>query len=439
MFLMVYVGFDGASWASLFQQFVGSINSYDKKYGESLAILFCTESDKELQATIEKVKLLSDLLYVDGDLGKLLSSTSEMADLQVGTLYRQCEAVLNGIKTGNSSAVDYSRSYQALENALDKQAWFSHTGGNILDIQKGMSDATGKTFKFLDKATKIAEVIGYAREFQNQDEFSPAALTLYLKTTSGGLELPDAMKASMISYSDAFSSNIIEYTTKRFWDNIDQWLVDAAKNEVPLHKVLGNQAAATLIAWDIASNTIPFITNGLSGADKFELALYSMVFQGDSYLNYLSNRNPVFADAGNITAENMHKLSQYCYIYLKSCYVTREAALASLESKSSSTKAKIQPLIDYQNSINTEIAKIMVNLKGSNKSNEGCMFGFLPSDNKNYIRSCTNSRRTHLDGKFSACLCQKILKYTQYSCAFLASAVKKFARQSAHFSYWYSF
>ena len=109
MFLMVYVGFDGASWASLFQQFVGSINSYDKKYGESLAILFCTESDKELQATIEKVKLLSDLLYVDGDLGKLLSSTSEMADLQVGTLYRQCEAVLNGIKTGNSSAVDYSR------------------------------------------------------------------------------------------------------------------------------------------------------------------------------------------------------------------------------------------------------------------------------------------------------------------------------------------
>ena len=55
------------------------------------------------------------------------------------------------------------------------------------------------------------------------------------------------------------------------------------------------------------------------------------------------------------------------------------------------------------------------------------------------LRSCTNSRRTHLDGKFSACLCQKTLKYIQYSCAFLASAVKKFARQSAHFGYWYSF
>ena len=62
-----------------------------------------------------------------------------------------------------------------------------------------------------------------------------------------------------------------------------------------------------------------------------------------------------------------------------------------------------------------------------------------PDPCKKELRSCTNSRRTHLDGKFSACLCQKTLKYTQYSCAFLASAVKKFARQSAHFSYWYSF
>ena len=27
------------------------------------------------------------------------------------------------------------------------------------------------------------------------------------------------------------------------------------------------------------------------------------------------------------------------------------------------------------------------------------------------LRSCTNSRRAHLDGKFSASLCQKTLKY----------------------------
>ena len=36
------LGFDGASWALLFQQFAGSMDSYDKKYGEDIAILIPT-------------------------------------------------------------------------------------------------------------------------------------------------------------------------------------------------------------------------------------------------------------------------------------------------------------------------------------------------------------------------------------------------------------
>ena len=353
------LGLDDASWKTLFQQFAGSMAAYDKKYGEELAMLLCTESDKELQANIEKVKLLNDLLNEDGNLGKLLSFTSDMTNFEIGTLYRQCEAALEGIKTGNSSVVNYSRSYQALEKALDRQTWFSQTGGNILEVQKGVSSATGKAFKFLDIGMKVAEVVGYTQEFQNQDKFSLAALTYYLDTETGRLELPDAMKRSMIDYSDALTSSIGEYTTKRFIENVNQWIID----KIPMHEALGTQAAAILFAWNIASNTVPFIANGLSSADSFELALYSLVFQGDTFLNYLNKRNWVFSDIGNITSENLYDLSQYCYIYLKSCYITREAALASLANQTSSNKEKIQPLIDYQNNINTEIAKIMVELK----------------------------------------------------------------------------
>ena len=375
------LGFDGASWATLFQQFAGSMASYDKKYGENLAMLLCTESDKELQATIEKVDMLIDVLDEDGKLGQMLSSTSAMLDSQVGTLYKNCEDILQKVKSGNSPLVSYNRSYQALEDALDRQTWFSNTGGNILEVQKGVSSAAGKAFTFLDVGTKVLEVVGYAQEFQNQDKFSLAALVYYLGNENGGLELPVAMKKSMIDYSDALSSSIGEYTTKRFAENVDQWIID----EIPMHEVLGTQAAAVLFAWNIASNTIPFIANGLSGADSFELALYSLVFQGDTYLNYLGKCDSVFANAGNITAENIYDIAQYCYIYLKSCYTTREAALASLVNKSSSTKEKIQPLIDYQNSINAEIAKIMVELKGADKTNDGCVFGFLPSDNEDYL------------------------------------------------------
>lgn len=382
------LGFDGASWASLFQQFAGSMDSYDKKYGENLAMLLCTESDKELQASIDQVDMFINLLDEDGNLGEMLSSTSAMLDSQVGTLYDNCEDILQKVKDGNSPLVSYNKSYQALEAAVDRQTWFSNTGGNILEVQKGISSAAGKAFTVLDVGTKVLEVVGYAQEFQNQDSFSLAAFTHYLDTANNGLELPEKMKESMVDYSDALSDNIGEYMTKRFTENVDQWIID----EIPMHEVLGIQAAGALFAWDIASNTIPFISNGLSGADNFELALYSMVFQGDTFLNYLSKRDSVFNDADNITAEHMYELSQYCYIYLKSCYVTREAALVSLANKSDSTKEKIQPLIDYQNSINTEIAEIMVELKRANKTNAGLVFGFLPSDNKDYLDKYDSSQ-----------------------------------------------
>lgn len=382
------LGFDGASWASLFQQFAGSMDSYDKKYGENLAMLLCTESDKELQASIDQVDMFINLLDEDGNLGEMLSSTSAMLDSQVGTLYDNCEDILQKVKDGNSPLVSYNKSYQALEAAVDRQTWFSNTGGNILEVQKGISSAAGKAFTVLDVGTKVLEVVGYAQEFQNQDSFSLAAFTHYLDTANNGLELPEKMKESMVDYSDALSDNIGEYMTKRFTENVDQWIID----EIPMHEVLGIQAAGALFAWDIASNTIPFISNGLSGADNFELALYSMVFQGDTFLNYLSKRDSVFNDADNITAEHMYELSQYCYIYLKSCYVTREAALASLANKFDSTKEKIQPLIDYQNSINTEIAEIMVELKRANKTNAGLVFGFLPSDNKDYLDKYDSSQ-----------------------------------------------
>lgn len=382
------LGFDGASWASLFQQFAGSMDSYDKMYGENLAMLLCTESDKELQASIDQVDMFINLLDEDGNLGEMLSSTSAMLDSQVGTLYENCEDILQKVKDGNSPLVSYNKSYQALEAALDRQTWFSNTGGNILEVQKGISSAAGKTFTVLDVGTKVLEVVGYAQEFQNQDHFSLAAFTHYLDTANNGLELPEKMKESMVDYSDALSDNIGEYMTKRFTENVGQWIID----EIPMHEVLGIQAAGALFAWDIASNTIPFISNGLSGADNFELALYSMVFQGDTFLNYLSKRDSVFADAENITAEHMYELSRYCYIYLKSCYVTREAALASLANKSDSTKEKIQPLIDYQNSINTEIAEIMVELKRANKTNDDLVFGFLPTDNEDYLSKYDDSQ-----------------------------------------------
>ena len=48
------LNFDGDSWAAMFQAFIMDSSAYDKKYGENLALLLCTESDEELKASIKK-------------------------------------------------------------------------------------------------------------------------------------------------------------------------------------------------------------------------------------------------------------------------------------------------------------------------------------------------------------------------------------------------
>lgn len=376
--------FDGDSWAAMFQAFIMDSSAYDKKYGENLALLLCTESDEELKASIKKIEMYQDIFSEKGQLGEnILKAYSKELDLEVGELYAECEKILEEVKAGNSSAVTYNKSYQALENAFDKQTWFSEMGGNIIQVQKRLSDVTS----ILNIGLKIAEVVSYGNEFANQDEFSLAALDNYLNTSSTSTALPEAMKQSIQNYSDMLSSNLAEYSARRFFDeNVGEWITEG----LSLNKALGTQANVALFTWNIASNTIPFISDGLDAADKFELALYSQVFQADTFLNYQGLCNSVFNDIDNLDPEKLYNVAQYCYIYLKTCYTTRNAAIASLAGKSDTVKEQIQPLIDYQNGINSNIAQAMVMLKAANKTNEGNVYGFLPSDNKKYLNEFDN-------------------------------------------------
>lgn len=370
--------FEGDSWGAMFQSFLMDSSSYDKKYGEDLALLLCGESEAEVNESIKKMELYQGILSEDGQLGEILTTYSANLDAEVGMLYENCEEILENIKEGNSSVAIYNRTYRALEDAFDKQTWFSNTGGNIIKAQKGISDLTS----FLDVGLKVAEVVGYRNEFENQDEFCLSALNHYLDNSTSSATLPDEMKRSMKDYSDTLSSNMAEYSATRFFnENIDEWIVDA----LPINDVIGTQASIALFAWNIASNVVPFISNGLDATDKFELALYSQVFQADAYLNYLNLRNTILSSAGTLSSEKLYNLSQYCFIYLKSCYITRNAALSTLNGKRDSVKEQIQPLVDYQDSINKDIAKTMILLKTANKTNEGNVYGFLPSENESYL------------------------------------------------------
>lgn len=110
--------------------------------------------------------------------------------------------------------------------------------------------------------------------------------------------------------------------------------------------------------------------------------MYAGIIQSDTFSTYINKRNVVFGDAKNITPENLYELSQYCYAYLKSCYITRDAAVGSLTEK---TKKNNPTYESTQKMVNQEIAEYLIKLKNADKTNKYGCYGFLPENNEQYL------------------------------------------------------
>lgn len=375
--------FDGDSWVQLLQSFCLSSSAYDKKYGKDISLLLCSESDGELEALKKQASIYKNLFSSKGKLGGLLSKYSQKLDADVGNWNEICEELETLIEAGDTSYVRlYNKAYALLEKAFDKQSWFLDTVGIVLDTQKQMS----VDVPLLDVFPTIIEVVQYGEEFANQDEFSVKALEDFLRNSTETTVTSEDMKNSMKDFLKELKGNVVEYSVfKYFKENIGSWVKDAVKDG----GLLGSQGNMALGVWNMLSSYWPFASNGLASADKFELALYSAVLQSDTFLNYQKCRDEAFANVNDLTAEKLYKVSQYCYLYMKICYITRESALASLVGKRDAIKEQIEPLLEQQKKINAEIADILIKLKTADKSNKDLKYGFLPENNKEYLNLYT--------------------------------------------------
>lgn len=374
---------DGMSWVQFVQLFAMRSDAYDEKYGEALARLFCTYSDDEFNREIKNVKNAMGHFDGSGTFGKTLEALEKSTpdDDEIGKLQETCQTFKDNLDGTNDSVVKYNQSYQELEKAVNEATMFENTAGKIIDIQKGVANAVG----IVNKVSAIVETINYMEEFKNQDDYTVNALLYFTSNTNSSSKMSNTMKSSINSYGNSLKTDILTYSAMEYLKNNYDNLTMQAMN---LSEVLGSEASLELIAWNLAKSVnILNIGDKIDAADQFELATYGTVFQADAFSCYQRQRNDLFNESDKITAENLYSISQLCYIYLKSCYITREAAIASLKGKTSETQEKIKPLIEYQNSINDEIAGYLIDLKNADESNENLCYGFLPVNNQEYLEN----------------------------------------------------
>ena len=379
-FVQVFSGIldkDGASWSQLIDSFYLKMDSYDRKYAESFARMFCTYSDEELTLNAKAMKEKMKPFNGDNWVAKSIKKVDDIIDDNIGDLSEKTADLKKKIDVENGTSVaKFNKSYQELDKMCNTADYFSDMTDPFLTASKEFKNVTS----FLDVFYKISEVIGYASEFKNQDEFAVKSLDTLIKKSDSSCVMSKAMKDSMGDYKKTLETDIVAYSAYNYlMNNMTDLFTDTIDISTT---ILDMDSKLYLLAWDIAKGAIPLVKNSLSNTDCFLQSMYAGIIQSDTFSTYINKRNVVFGDAKNITPENLYELSQYCYAYLKSCYITRDAAVGSLTEK---TKKPNPTYESTQNIVNQEIAKCLVKLKDADKTNKYGCYGFLPENNKQYL------------------------------------------------------
>lgn len=345
---------DGASWCQLINSFSMDSSSYDAKYSESFAKMFCTYSDEELSQDVDAMK--EKLKPFDGGewISDSMKDIDDLYDDKIGDLSRATADLKKKVVAENkASMIAFNKSYQELDELCSKTDTFNHLT-NVLD-----------------DFYSIVEIAGYASEFQNQDKFAVKSLDTFIKNSNYGCVMSKAMKDGLSDYKNILETDIVTYSAYNYlMNNMGDMLKDAIDISTAL---LDTESKIYLLIWDISKETVPWVKNGLSNTDCFLQSMYAGIVQSDTFKSYIDKRDAVFKDANNITSKNLYEVTQYCYAYLKSCYITRDAAVGALTEK---TKEDNPTYKSTQKMVNQEIAKCLVKLKDADKTNKYGCYGF---------------------------------------------------------------
>lgn len=210
---------DGASWCQLINSFSMDSSSYDAKYSESFAKMFCTYSDEELSQDVDAMK--EKLKPFDGGewISDSMKDIDDLYDDKIGDLSRATADLKKKVVAENkASMIAFNKSYQELDELCSKTDTFNHLT-NVLD-----------------DFYSIVEIAGYASEFQNQDKFAVKSLDTFIKDTPWFYGEGDEYSNSN-GYDISKMKNITEEEGMNKWDeysnNIKGYTISFFSNYTP--------------------------------------------------------------------------------------------------------------------------------------------------------------------------------------------------------------
>ena len=197
---------DGASWCQLINSFSMDSSSYDAKYSESFAKMFCTYSDEELSQDVDAMKEKLKPFNGDNWVVKSMKQMDDAYDYKIENLSKKTADLKKKMVVENKASVDaYNKSYQELDKLCSRADFFSETTDPFVQVSKSFKEATG----FMEAFYSVMEIAGYASEFQNQDKFAVKSLDTFIKNSNYGCVMSKAMKDGLRDYKNTLETDIV--------------------------------------------------------------------------------------------------------------------------------------------------------------------------------------------------------------------------------------
>lgn len=370
----------------------GKENAFDKKYCKNLVTLLCTLSSDELDELTEQSDRIYSLISSDGSFAELTDAVEKKQTNGLGDF----EKLLNNI-VNESENNELTRAYNSKKLSMAKAIKNRNKISNFKTTLNSIQDNVDlkKTSNFFKAISYLSEYIGFYYQASNCDEFRSKVVSDYCNEYEGeaiSKETLNAMKSEVeLLNADSTSYALVSMLENHSGDialEVSEAITMNVAN-TSLSEIIGAEAMVVKLIWDLASDFIPFIRDGLSSADKFELAAYGTILQCELHKTASGEIDNLDLSSNN-GDKDLYKLCKYLYLYLKCCQITRESAVASIESKKYAVGTEAIEILKTQaENKNKEIVAILAKLetiteKDNKAINEELEFGFLPSNSKSF-------------------------------------------------------
>ncbi len=246
-----------------------------------------------------------------------------------------------------------------------------------------------------DPAQKVEAYREILTEFEKEggersdwDLFFFSALFDFLDTSENHCALTGMMKQSMKGYLRALSGDVERAALIRDFNSA----LGKDETELPPIKQWEGIRDHAMPPSDMALRYHVPVPDKVKEGDRLNV-LYLQAFQDDVLWNFQRLYQKMSCNPETLCPADMYRLSQYCYIYSMSSYAARSAALdiwkAELEPQ---MQLLLHPFLEEEVQKKIDSIKMGYLLASADKTNEWNVYGFLPSDNAEYLKNYDSSK-----------------------------------------------